>query len=135
MTRAAKILCAIACAILLVTAVFHGTGYAQVSHVVGESNAPVFFKNTLPGLWLHFSIHLVILVAFGILALLSAVRARSLLAILALAVAADAALVFSFAGFFAGVALLAAAAVCFALAALQPPLPNGSRPDGAGREL
>lgn len=131
MTRNAKIFCATGCVLLFVTAIFHGTGYSEIRDAVSESNASAFLKGALPGVWLHFSIHLAVLIAFGILALFSAHAARSLLALLALAVAADAALVFSFAGFFAGVALLVAAALCFALAAIQP-LQRRLTPHGSG---
>ena len=107
------------------------TGYSEVGDAISESNASAFLKRIVPGVWLHFSIHLATLAAFGILASFSKRGARGLVTLLAIAVAADAALVFSFAGFFAGVALLAAAAFCFALAAVQP-LPRGSGPHGVG---
>ena len=120
MTRTSKILCVVGCVLLLVTALFHGTGYAAVSNAVSESNHPAMLKAALPGMWLHFSIHLVVLVALGLFASFSAHGSRSLIALLAVAVAADAALVLYFVGFFAGVALLVAAAVCFAVSALRP---------------
>ena len=129
MTLAAKILCAIGCVLLLVTALFHATGYSEVRDALSESNVSTFLKGALPGVWLHFSMHLAVLVAFGIVALLSAQAVRSLLALLALAVAVDAALVFSVAGFFAGVALLGAAALCFAVAAIQS---HPRRPESRG---
>lgn len=119
MTRAAKILCVAGCVLLLVTAMFHGSGHSGVSGAISDSNASAFLKLAVPGLWLHFSIHLAALAAFGVVAsFFLAQGARSLVALLALVVAADAVLVFSMAGFFAGVALLAAAALCFALAAV-----------------
>lgn len=130
MTRAARILCVVGCILLLVTAIFHGTGYSGVSDAISASNASAFLKRAVPGLWAHFSIHLAVLAAFGVLVSFSAHGARSLVALLALAVAADAALVFSLAGFFAGVALLVAAALCFALAAVQPRPRSG--PHGVG---
>ncbi len=128
MTRAAKILCIIGCVLLFVTAIFHATGYYGVDDAIVESNAPAFLKRAVPGLWAHFSVHLAVLAAFGILAALFEHSTRSLAALLALAVAADAALVFSLAGFFAGVALLIATALCFALAAALrlPKPPRGS---------
>ena len=119
MTRVAKILCIIGCVVLLVTAVFHGTGYTAVSDAVSELSSSGL-KAALPGMWLHFSIHLATLIAFGLLALFSTHGTRSLVALIALVVAADATLVFYFIGFFAGVALLVAASLCFALAAFQP---------------
>ena len=119
MTRAAKVLCVVGCILLLVTAIFHGTGHSEVSDSIASSSASAFLKLAVPGLWLHFSIHLVALAAFGILAsFFLAQGARALVALLALVVVADAVLVFSMAGFFAGVALLVAAALCFALAAV-----------------
>jgi len=131
MTRTAKLLCAFGCMLLLATAAFHGTGYSGVRDALAQSSASAFLVGALPGVWLHFSIHLVFLVAFGVLALFLAQGARRVLGLLALAVAADAALVFSFAGFFAGVALLAGAALCFALAATLP-LPSSSMSHGGG---
>ncbi len=126
MSRAARILCAIGCILLVITAIFHATGYSGVSDAISESNASAFLKRAVPGLWAHFSIHLAALAAFGVLVLFSAHGARSLIALLALAVAADAALVFSLAGFFVGIVLLVAAALCFALAAVQPRHSQGS---------
>lgn len=129
MTRTQKILCTSGCVLLLATAVLHGTGYPAARNAMAASNVLAFFKNALPGMWLHFSIHLVILFCFGVLALFSSHGARSILALLALAVAADAAFVFSLAGFFAGVALLVAAALCFALAAIQHATPGPASHD------
>jgi len=124
MIRTSKILCAIGCVLLLVTAIFHATGYSVVRDAMAASSIPAFFRDALPGVWLHFSIHLVVLVFFGAVALFTTHGARSLLSLLALAVSVDAALVFYFAGFFAGVALLIAAALCFALAAIQHVAPR-----------
>ena len=87
-----------------------------------EKLRTVQFRNTLPGLWLHFSVHLVVLFAFGILALRSAYGTRRLLGLLALVIAVDTVFVLFFAGFFSGVALLAVAAICFTLAAFLSPL-------------
>ena len=120
MFRVATIFCVIGSILLLVTAVLHGLGYSQVSDAISKSNAPAFLKHVVPGLWAHFAIHLVILAAFGLVLAFSIQRVRILLALLALAAAADAAWAFSLAGFFVGVALPAAAALFFAFAALAP---------------
>ena len=120
MFRVATIFCVIGSVLLLVTAVLHGSGYFQVSDAISKSNASAFLKDVVPGLWAHFSIHLVILAAFGIVLAFSRHRTRALTALLALAAAADAAWAFSLAGFFVGVALPIAAALCFAVAALAP---------------
>lgn len=120
MFRVATIFCVIGSILLLVTAALHGAGYFQISDAVSRSNASGFLKHVVPGLWVHFSIHLVILAAFGLALAFSLHRARVLLALLALAAMADAAWAFSLAGFFAGVAVPIAAALCFAIAALAP---------------
>lgn len=106
--------------LLLVTAVLHGSGYTQVSAAISKSNASAFLKHVVPGLWVHFSIHLAILATFGLVLAFSIQRLRILFALLALAAVADAAWAFLLAGFFVGVALPAAAALCFAFAALAP---------------
>lgn len=120
MFRVATILCVIGSILLLVTAVLHGAGYFQISGAISKSNATEFLKHAVPGLWVHFSIHLVILAAFGLALAFSRHRARALIILLALAATADAAWAFLLAGFFVGVALPIAAASCFAIAALAP---------------
>src|SRR6185437_8035816 len=108
MFRVATIFCVMGSILLLVTAVLHGAGYFQISDAISKSNASEFLK------------HLVILAAFGLVLAFSLRRARTLIALLALATIADAAWAFSLAGFFMGVALPIAAALCFAIAALAP---------------
>ena len=130
MSRSARILGVLGSVLLLVTAIFHGTGYAGVSEAIATSDASVFLKRAVPGLWAHFSLHLVVLAAFGVLASF-APGMRTLNVVLAVAVAADAAVVFALAGFFAGVALLTAAASCFGFAATLRPA-GTSIPDGFG---
>ncbi len=125
MFRITTILCVVGSILLLVTAILHGSGYFQVSDAILKSDTSPFLKNALPGLWVHFSIHLVILAVFGLVLAFSHHRIRTLLAVLALAAAADAAWAFSLAGFFVGVALPLAAALCFASAAWAPD--NSSR--------
>jgi len=120
MLRMSRSFCATGSILLLVTAVLHGSGYSEISHAIAKSNVPAFLKHAVPGLWAHFSIHLVMLAAFGIVMAFSDQRARTLIVLLALAVAVDAAWVYSLAGFFVGVAFLIAAALCFAFAALAP---------------
>lgn len=125
MSRIATISCIVGSILLLVTAVLHGAGYFQVSEAISKSNASGFLKHVMPGLWAHFSIHLVILAAFGLVLASSFQRARSLTALLALASAVDAAWAFSLAGFFVGVALPIVAALCFAFAALATDRSSG----------
>lgn len=120
MFRINTILCVVGSILLLATSALHGSGYSQVSDAISKSDASVFLKHVVPGLWAHFSIHLVILAAISLVSAFSRQRVRILTTLLALAAAADAAWAFSLAGFFVGVALPAAAALCFALAALAP---------------
>jgi hypothetical protein len=100
--------------------VLHGAGHFQISDAISESNATEFLKHVVPSLWVHFSIHLVILAAFGLALAFSLHCTRTLIALLALAATADAAWAFLLAGFFVGVVLPIAAALCFAIAALAP---------------
>ncbi|MGA9422201.1 MAG: hypothetical protein WBW61_07540 [Rhodanobacteraceae bacterium] len=120
MFRVATIFCVIGSILLLVTAVLHGAGYFQIRDAIAKSNASEFLKHVVPGLWAHFSIHIVILAAFGLALAFSLHGTRTLMALLALAATADAAWAFSLAGFFVGVALPIAAALCFAIAAFAP---------------
>lgn len=120
MFRITGIFCVAGSTLLVVTGVLHGSGYSQVRDAISKTNSPAFLKHVVPGLWAHFSIHLFILAAFGIVVAFSLQRVRILIALLALAAAADAAWAFWLAGFFVGVALPAAAALCFAFAALAP---------------
>jgi hypothetical protein len=131
MLRVSKILCALGSILLLVTAAFHGMGYSNINDAISRSDSSTFLKHAVPGLWAHFSIHLVVLAAFGLVLAFSPHRARTLIALLALAVVVDAAWAFSLAGFFMGVALLVAAALCFAFAALAPD--NSLKRTAAGR--
>jgi hypothetical protein len=120
MFRVNTTVCVVGSILLLVTGVLHGAGYSQVSNAISKSNASAFLKHVVPGLWAHFSIHLVILAVFGLALAFSIQRVRILIALLALAAAADAVWAFSLAGFFVGAALPAGAALCFGFAALAP---------------
>lgn len=134
MFRATTIFCIAGSSLLLVTGVLHGLGYSQVNDAISKSNSSGFLKPVVPGLWAHFSIHLAILAVFGLVLAFSLQRVRILIALLALAAAVDAAWAFSLAGFFVGVALPAAAALCFVFAALAPNNPIQRMPTrNAGR--
>lgn len=122
-SRVARISCIAGSTLFLATAVLHGSGYFQVGGAISKSNASGFLEHVVPGLWAHFSIHLVILAEFGIALAFSLHGTRTLLALLALAAATDAAWAFSLAGFFLGVALPIAAALCFAFATFAPDSP------------
>lgn len=105
--------------LLLVMAAFHGSGYSFVSGAIAESNASAFLKDVVPAIFMHVSIHLVGLSAFGFLALFLKHNARGLVALLAAVVMADAILAFYMGGAVPA-ALLTSAALCFAVAAVLP---------------
>lgn len=127
MPRTGKVLSGLGSILLLGMAIFHGSGYAWVSAAISESNAPEFLEDVVPVLFAHVSIHLVGLAAFGILSLFLGHGARRMLAVLAVVVAADALLGFFLGGIAPG-ALLLTAALCFALAAARPRVPDAESP-------
>ena len=112
--KTAKILCIIGSILLLVMAVFHGSGYTFVTEGIWESNAEDFLKQIVPVLFVHVSIHLVGLAAFGILALFLKQAAGKVLPLLTVLVVADAALAFYLGAVPPGVMLLAVS-FCFAV--------------------
>lgn len=115
LSKNSKILCVSGSVLLLVMAAFHGSGISYVSDIMSKSNAEPFLKEIMPVLFAHPSIHLIGLAGFGILAIFLSQDAWKVLALLAIAVAADAALAFYLGGVIPGV-LLMAAALCFGLA-------------------
>lgn len=121
-SKAPRILAALAAIVLLATATFHATGYEPLREAVGRSTLSPFFRKSVPGIWLFFSWHLVaVACALGWVSLRGSRSARPLLVFAAILVCVDALFVFSLAGFFAGTALLAAAAACTVFAAARWP--------------
>lgn len=116
-SKTARVLAAIAALILVVTAVFHATGYSSLIDEVGKSSLSSFFRQSLPGIWLFFSWHLLaVACALGWAALFGFGPARPLLIFLSVLVGVDTLFVFSIAGVFAGTVLLALAALCTIIA-------------------
>ena len=115
MSKNAKILCYLGSALLIAMAAFHGSGFAFIRTIVMESNAPAFLKEIVPVLFLHPSLHLFALAAFGLLATFMERDFRKVLILLSVLIAADAALGFWVGGVLPG-SLLSAAALCFAVA-------------------
>jgi len=121
-SKAPRILAALAAVVLLATAAFHATGYGPLLEAVNRSALSPFFRKSLPGIWLFFSWHLIAVAsALGWVSLRGSRSARPLLVFAAVLVCVDTLFVFSLAGFFAGTALLAAAAACTLIAAVQWP--------------
>lgn len=117
MTRTHTIFCAIGSLLLLVMAAFHGSGYSFVSRAIADSNAAAFLKDVVPAVFLHVSIHLAGLSAFGFLAMFLRHNARALVALLAIVVLVDALLALHMGGAVPA-AVLACAALCFVVAAV-----------------
>ena len=118
MARSSQVFCVTGSLLLIVTAVFHGTGIAELDDALTRSHAPEFLEGAILAVWVHFSIHLILLAFLGSIASFMARNARRMLAATASVAAVDAALVAYFVGYLAGVALLAAASLCFACGAL-----------------
>lgn len=121
-SKTARILAAAAAVVLFATAAFHATGYEPLRDAVSGSTLIPFFRDAIPGIWLFFSWHLAALAcALGWISLRHSHSARPLLVFAAIVVCVDTLFVISLAGFFAGTALLAAAAACTVVAAIRWP--------------
>jgi len=115
MSKNTKILCYLGSALLIAMAAFHGSGYSFFRAAVIESNASEFLKQIIPALFVHPSLHLIALAAFGTLATFMERDARKVLVLLSILIAVDAVLGFWLGGILPG-SLLLAAALCFGVA-------------------
>ncbi len=115
MSKLSKGFCIAGSLLLLVMAGFHGSGYSYIDQTISASNAPGFLKQIVPALFVHPSIHLLGLTAFGVLPIFQSNGARGVLVILTILVLVDATLAFSLGGMLPG-ALLSIAAICFGFA-------------------
>lgn len=105
--------------ILVVTGLFHGSGFGEVSQLVAQSDLEGTLAKAVPGLWLFASYHWIfIAVAATIATAFPSRLARLVLAASALVILADALVLLIFVGPFVGEALLAAAGVAFVLGAV-----------------
>ncbi len=114
-TKTSKILILIGSILLIIMAIFHGSGYFFVSDSIKESNADGFLKEIVPVLFAHPSIHLFGLSALGILTLYLKYEAKKILLLLTVLVIIDAILAFSIGGLIPGL-LLTIPVVCFSIA-------------------
>ncbi|WP_166204777.1 hypothetical protein [Pelagihabitans pacificus] len=108
-------LCLAGSFLLLLMAVFHGSGFWYVSDTIMKSNADGFLKEIVPVLFAHPSVHLAGLAAFGILALFLQTDAKRVLLLLSALVVLDALLAFYLGGTLPGMSLLLGA-LCFIVA-------------------
>lgn len=108
--KTARWLIIAASVILFATALFHASGYNSVARAIEASNAKPFLISAVKGLWLMFSIHLIIL-SLVLIALSRGLQAKRLVLLCALFPAADTAILLVFAGVFAGTIMLAVASL------------------------
>ena len=113
--KAYKALCLVGSILLFVMAIFHVSGFFYVSESIMKSNAEGFLKEIVPVLFVHPSIHLIGLSAFGILTIFLNNDNKKVLVLLSLIVIADALLAFYLGGTLPGI-LLTVAALCFIMA-------------------
>lgn len=106
-------------AVLLVTAIFHGSGYGSIIEAAQTPEIDPLIASVLRPLWLFPSLHWVMLAALAILAVAHPSRlSRYVLLVCALVVGFDAGLLLVFLGPFVGEAMLAAAALLFVAGSL-----------------
>ena len=116
-----RALLGVAAAILVGTAGLHATGLSGVTATLAQSDVPADWQPVFAGLWLMFSIHLVIVAC--LLAVLAAVPpGRAVLAMVAVLPIADTVLLLTMVGVFVGSIMTAlAAALCLAAIVTLPP--------------
>ena len=113
-----KVLISIGSVLLILMALFHGSGFFFVSDLMNESNADGFLKEIVPVLFAHPSIHLLGLSALGLVTLYLRYEAKKILLLLTILVLADAILAFAIGGLIPGI-LLTIPVLCFAIAAIK----------------
>ncbi|MFP2997182.1 hypothetical protein ABN763_14795 [Spongiivirga sp. MCCC 1A20706] len=118
MNRQAKISSISGSVLLIMMALFHGSGYSYVSERIYASNAEDFLKDIVPTLFVHPSIHLLSLAAFGFLASFLDQGGKRILMLVALLVFVDALIGFFIGGIIPGL-LLSLAASCFLYSGLR----------------
>jgi hypothetical protein len=98
--------------VLFLTALVHGSGYAEISRVVEKSDMKPFLIGGFKALWLMFSIHLLVLSAIFIVTSQTP-KGRRLVLLCTLIPAFDTMLIFHFVGVFIGTVALAVATLLF----------------------
>ena len=98
--------------VLFLTALLHGSGYAEISRVVEKSDMKSFLIDVFKALWLMFSIHLLVLSAIFIVASQTP-KSRRLVLLCTLIPAFDTMLLFHFVGVFIGTVALAVVTLLF----------------------
>jgi len=108
-----RVLAGIGGAILLITAVFHGTGLLSVKSVLAQSSIDPEWASVLSGLWVFVSWHWLVIAAPSVwFAIRNSGNGRSMLFFCGIVAFGDFWWVLTLAGFFAGTALLLLASLC-----------------------
>jgi hypothetical protein len=115
-----RILLAFSALILVVGGVMHAGAFKKMLRAVDASNLPVFYANSLKGLWLIDAATLLMLaVIFAIIAAQPALASKSVVILLAILPAATAFFLYRFIGNFLPAHMLLAAAAAAFLAGLR----------------
>ncbi len=117
--KTSKIFRIVGSSLLLIMAVFHGSGFSYVSKSIATSNVEGFLKEIVPALFAHPTIHLIGLAAFGILTLYLKQEIKKVVLLLSLLIVTDALLAFYLGGIIPDL-LLTVAALCFVITGWRP---------------
>lgn len=106
-----KVLCITGSVFLAAMGIFHGSGLVYVTEIMNASNAEDFLKSVIPVLFIHPSLHLLVMAVFGILALFFN-ETQKMLWLLSALIFVDAGLSFYLSAWLPGILVLAAG-TCF----------------------
>ena len=117
-TKIPNVVCIIGIVLLVIMAIFHGSGLYYVTEKMLASNADSFLKEILPVLFVHPSMHLLGLAVLGIISLSMKQEAPKVLFLLSVLIIIDAFLAIYLGGVLPAILLLSAA-VCFIITGYQ----------------
>jgi len=108
----AKVLLLLASVTLITTSALHALGYAPISKVLAESNLPGPWAGGVRGLWVEFSMHLIVIATLLVVAAARPLSgARVVVLVCGLALAVDAVVLGVFVGLFVGGVMLGVASL------------------------
>jgi hypothetical protein len=107
-----KIFLPLASVTLIATSALHALGYAPISKLLAESSLPGAWAGGVRGLWVEFSMHLIVLAALLLVAAARPLPAmRVVVLVCGLALAVDTVVLGVFVGIFVGTVALGAASL------------------------
>jgi hypothetical protein len=108
----AKVLLLLASVTLITTSALHALGYAPISKMLAGSNLPGPWAGGVRGLWVEFSIHLIVIAALLVVASAQPLSGtRVVVLVCGLALAVDAVVLGVFVGLFVGTVMLGVASL------------------------